>query len=139
MPSIRKTGSYKIKTQTSEKELDIRKDEVLISKSELWLKLADRVDIKEYKQIAECYAANTLAGKEVFMLPQCTEKLYTVTELANMLSVTPQKLGRVISQLQLRTDEYSKQFFDKSRYSNKEVVTYRYNEKAKKALEEYFA
>lgn len=60
--------------QLEEKKLALEEKKFLY---ESWLKLSSLTDIPEYKQISQSYAANTLADKEVFALPQVTEKTYT--------------------------------------------------------------
>lgn len=128
LPSIRKTGSYSVKTNSE--EFSIKRDEVQIEKSKLWLQLADRVDIPEYKKIAESYAFNTLAGKNILPLPEMKQKTYSATEIANILGITAQKVGRLANANNLKTAKYGKLFLDKSPYSLKEVETFRYYENA---------
>ena len=98
--------------------------------AKLWLELANRTDIKEYKQIAESYAGNVLAEKEVFALPQVEKKTYSATEIAKILNVSAKKIGALANKYNLKTEQFGKWFYDKSRYSNKEVETFRYYENA---------
>lgn len=98
--------------------------------AKLWLELASRTDIKEYKQIAESYAGNVLAEKEVFALPQVEQKTYSATEIAKMLNVSAKKIGALANKYNLKTEQFGKWFYDKSRYSSKEVETFRYYENA---------
>lgn len=98
--------------------------------AKLWLELANRTDIKEYKQIAESYAGNVLAEKEVFALPQVEQKTYSATEIAKMLNVSSKKIGALANKYNLKTEKFGKWFYDKSRYSSKEVETFRYYENA---------
>ena len=98
--------------------------------AKLWLELASRTDIKEYKQIAESYAGNVLAEKEVFALPQVEQKTYSATEIAKMLNVSSKKIGALANKYNLKTEKFGKWFYDKSRYSSKEVETFRYYENA---------
>lgn len=121
-------------------ELFIRKEEVSIRKSELWMKLADRANIPEFKQIADTYAANTLAGKEVIALPEVNKKTFSATEIGNLLGVSANKIGKLSKQLGMKIPEYGKFFYDKARGCNKQVETFRYYENAidvfTKALQE---
>lgn len=98
--------------------------------AKLWLELASRTDIKEYKQIAESYAGNVLAEKEVFALPQVEKKTYSATEIAKILNVSAKKIGALANKYNLKTEQFGKWFYDKSRYSSKEVETFRYYENA---------
>lgn len=117
-------------SSVDKKILDCKYDEVQMEKSKLWLELADKVDIKEYKQMAKSYAFNTLAGSNVLPLPEVKELTYSATEIGEIFGVSKNKIGSLANKHNLKTDEYGKYFYDKSRYSNKEVQTFRYNRKA---------
>lgn len=117
-------------SNVDKKILDCKYDEVQMEKSKLWLELADKVDIKEYKQMAKSYAFNTLAGSNVLPLPEVKELTYSATEIGEIFGVSKNKIGSLANKHNLKTDEYGKYFYDKSRYSNKEVQTFRYNRKA---------
>ncbi len=120
------------------KPIDIAKEQrakaMLINartkQSELWLKLASKTNIPEYRQIAESYAANTLAGREVFALPVVSQKTFSATEVGKILGVSANKIGRIASQNNLKTEQFGKYFYDKSANSSKEVETFRYYENA---------
>lgn len=140
LPSIRKTGTYAVRkepTQFEIDELEFKKQDLIAHKVELWMKLADRSNIPEFKQVADIYAANTLAGKEVVTLPVVEKKTYSATEIADILGISANKVGKIANQHDLKTSEYGKWFYDKSKYSNKEVETFRYYDKAIDALKMY--
>lgn len=59
------------------------------------MRLADRSNIPEFKQIADIYAANTLVGKEVVALPVVEKKTYSVTEIADILGISANKVGKI--------------------------------------------
>ena len=59
-----------------------------------------------------------------------SEKTYSATDIADMFGVSAQKIGKIANANGMKTSEYGKFYKDKSRYSNKEVDTFRYNEKA---------
>lgn len=120
----------KVVSTMSPEELKYKQEALLVHKSELWMKLADRANITEYKQIADSYAANTLAGKEVFALPEVNEKTYSATEIGEILGVTANKIGRVAKDNNLKTSEYGKLFYDKAKNCSKQVETFRYYGKA---------
>lgn len=97
----------------------------------LWLKLADRVDIPEYKQICASYASGELAGREVIPLPKSEQHYYSATEMGEMLGgIDKARVGKLANTHRLKTEEYGKWFHDKSPYSAKEVDTFKYNDKA---------
>lgn len=123
LPSIRKTGSYKIEQKKdSEAELLNAKARV----AELWIKLGDRTNIPEYRQITDSYASLALAGKPVLPLPEVKEKTYSAGEIGKILGVSANKIGRLANEFNLKTEKYGKYFYDKSQYSNKEVESFRY-------------
>ena len=80
--------------------------------------------------MAKSYAFNTLAGSNVLPLPEVKELTYSATEVGKIFGVSKNKIGSLANKHNLKTDEYGKYFYDKSRYSNKEVQTFRYNRKA---------
>ena len=63
-------------------------------------------------------------------------KTYTATEIANAFGTTAQRIGKLANENGLKTDEYGITVMDKSRYSSKEVPTFRYNEKGKAKIKE---
>lgn len=117
--------------QLEEKKLALEEKKFLY---ESWLKLSSLTDIPEYKQISQSYAANTLADKEVFALPQVTEKTYTATEVGEMLGISANKVGKLAKANNLKTDPYGKWFYDKSKYSGKQVESFRYNQAGVEAI-----
>lgn len=132
LPSIRKTGDYSVK----QGKADPRKDREAEAKlnnsrarlSSLWLKIADHVQVPEYKGICASYASAALAGHEVLPLPDCTEHLYTAAEVGELLGrISGNQIGRTANQNHLKTSEYGKPVWDKSPYSNKQVESFRYN------------
>lgn len=120
----------KVVTTIAPQELELRLKEANSEQAKLWMKLADRANIIEYKQIADSYAANTLAGKEVFALPEVNEKTYSATEIGELLGVTANKIGRLAKDNNLKTSEYGKLFYDKAKGCSKQVETFRYYGKA---------
>lgn len=129
LPSIRKTGGYHVPTVDPE-QLSLMKLNAKARVAEIWLAISGNTQNQTYKDICNTYAANTLAEKEVFALPAVTEKTYTATEIGKLLGVSASKIGRLANTHGLKTSEYGKYFYDKSKYSNKEVETFRYFKKA---------
>lgn len=94
------------------------------------MKLAERTQIPEYKQVCCSYASTIIAGKPIIPLPEVNKKTYSATEIGDMLGVTSNRIGILANQNNMKTEEYGKKFYDKSRYSNKEVETFRYYDNA---------
>lgn len=142
LPSIRKTGNYSVAPEPTEYEKQNTEISLLNAKArvaELWMRLGDRTSIPEYRQITDSYASLVLAGKPVLPLPEVNQKTYSATEIADMLGVTPQKIGRLSNANNLKTKEYGKWFYDKSQHSTKEVETFRYFDSAIPVFKELLA
>lgn len=77
-----------------------------------------------------------MTGEFLLPLPKLDRKTYSATEIAGQLGITPNKVGILANRLGLKTDEYGALFNDKSKYSNKEVQTFRYYENVIQRLEE---
>lgn len=135
LPSIRKTGSYTVKESEAQKQ---RATTMLMNartrQAGLWLKIAQNTGVTEYKEICNAYAANTLADKEVFALPQVEQKTYTATEVGERLGISAHRVGTIAKQNNLKAEHYGKWFYDKSKYSAKQVETFRYNEAGVEAI-----
>jgi len=80
-------------------------------------------------------ALEVLTDKDTNYRPQI-EKTYTATEIANELGITANKVGRIANKHKLKTEEYGIEVLDKSRHSNKQVPSFRYNEKGRQKIKE---
>ena len=135
LPTLRRTGTYSAnpeKKALAEAKLNNSRARV----SSVWLKLAQQVDVPEYKLICASYASNVLAGREVIPLPAAEEKLYSAGEVGEMLGVSGQRIGKTANRHGLKTPEYGKLVWDKSPYSPKQVQTFMYNHQAIEKLKE---
>lgn len=94
-----------------------------------WRKLAEFNPVPEYQQICAHYASSALAGKPVLPLPETKEHTYTAEEVGKMLGVSGNKIGRIANENHLKTPEYGVEVWDKSRFSQKQVPAWRYNQK----------
>lgn len=70
-------------------------------------------------------------------LPQ-VEQTWSATEIAAELGVSAMAIGKKANALNLKTEEYGIWVLDKSRYSNKEVKSFRYNQRGREVLENAF-
>lgn len=66
-------------------------------------------------------------------LPE-VEKTYSATEVGNAYGISANKVGKIANAHGLKTEEYGVFVMDKSRYSSKNVTSFRYNEKGKNAV-----
>lgn len=129
--SIRKGENKLIKTSEYQKlTAEAKLNNSRARMANILMKLADKTDIKEYKQVCCSYASTIIAGKPLLPLPKVNKRTYSATEIANILGVTANKIGILANRNNLKTEQYGKMFYDKSRYSNKEVETFRYYDEA---------
>ncbi|WP_258576174.1 hypothetical protein [Candidatus Pantoea persica] len=73
---------------------------------------------------------NPIAGHEVIPVPVLEKKHYTATQIGKIFNVSANKIGRIANDNNMKTEEYGEYYLDKSRYSNKQVEAFRYNDKA---------
>ncbi|EFR9853000.1 Rha family transcriptional regulator [Salmonella enterica] len=86
------------------------------------------------KQTAMARAVNDAAGIELLPLPKVEEHLHTAGDIAEMLGVSPQKIGRLANKHELKTEQYGMYVWDKAKHSDKQVEAFRYNAEGVKAL-----
>jgi phage anti-repressor protein len=78
-------------------------------------------------------------GRRLIPLPVIEQKFYTATELAEEFGVSAQKVGRIATAFGLKNEECGEYRLSKSKYSNKQVEQFYYNEKGRQALAMLFA
>ena len=99
----------------------------------MYLKLANIDTVSpEYKNILVAKSVEVLTGQPLLPLPKSEQKTYSASDIGKMFGVSAQKVGSVAKANGMKTDEYGSWYHDKSPYSNKEVDTFRYNDKAVK-------
>ena len=81
---------------------------------------------KEYVQVLQSKATEIVTGEKLLPLPVVERKTYSATEIGKELGISANKVGIIANKHNLKTNEYGSLFHDKSRYSNKEVETFRY-------------
>lgn len=129
--SLRKGENIIIKTSEYQKlTAEAKLNNSRARMASVLMKIAERTQIPEYKQVCCSYASAVIAGKPIIPLPEVNKKTYTATEIGSMLGVSANRIGTIANRNNLKTDEYGKKFYDKSRYSNKEVETFRYYDNA---------
>lgn len=86
------------------------------------------------KQTAMARAVNDAAGIELLPLPKVEVHLHTAGDIAEMLGVSPQKIGRLANKHDLKTEQYGMYVWDKAKHSDKQVEAFRYNTEGVEAL-----
>ena len=144
LPSIRKTGAYAVDSKSAEfKARELRVREMNAQARLLNAETRRLIALQNEKGLSKV-AVDTLAVKAIERitgndlgdaLPR-TEKTYSASEVGNALGITAAKVGRLANAHGLKTEEYGITVMDKSRYSAKEVTSFRYNEKGKARIAE---
>ena len=131
LPSIRKTGSYsskkKVDPAIKEKEIEARLKNAKAREANVLLKIASNPNLsKEYVQVLQSKATEIITGEAILPLPIAERKTYSAEEIGKQLGISGNKVGRMANKYNLKTDEYGKYYHDKSKYSSKEVESFRY-------------
>lgn len=148
LPSIRKTGTYSTKSK-DESEIKYMNAQARLKnartrEAKIYLELADKVSqsgIPEFAQVMYSKTTELLSGEVLIPLPKIEKKTYSATEIGKILGVSANKVGSLANAYNLKTDEYGIKVWDKAKYSNKQVTTFRYYENVipiiKKALSSF--
>jgi Rha family phage regulatory protein len=112
-----------------QKEIEARYNNSLARKAAVLLKIANSPDVNpRYRQVLQAQASEIVAGRQLLPLPEAEQRTYTAEEIGKMLGVSANMVGRLAKQHNLKTEQYGKWYHDKSKYSCKEVETFRYYE-----------
>lgn len=129
IPSIRKTGSYSVKQDIKAKEVEARLNNSRARVASTFLKVAQMTDISEYKHICQQKAAEVLSGVPLLPMQAINENTLSADEVGKELGISGNMVGRIANQHNLKTAEYGKYFYDKSRHCQKQVESFRYYRK----------
>ena len=130
LPSMRKTGGYN--SQVSEEYKQKRLEAMMMNaKARL---------MKEQNRRIELMIKNPdFKPSEYGIDVPVISKVYTATQVGEMFGVSANKIGRIATANNLKTEEYGEWFKDKAKYADKEVPSFRYNEKGIEKLRELLA
>ena len=126
LPAIRKTGSYHKPDAAQAKRIDAMDRDSRTRAAKLLLKIAERVEIPEYKAVCQAKAAEMVAGEMVIPLPVVERRTYSAKEIGARLGISANRVGKLANLYRLKTPTYGKLFYSKSEYSPKQVETWRY-------------
>ena len=144
LPAIRKTGAYAVDSKAAEiKMRELRVKEMnaqarLLNAETRRLKIlqAERGLSQVAIDTAAVKAAEEITGQDLGDYLPKTGKTYSASEVGNALGISANKVGKIANAYGLKTEEYGVFVMDKSRYSSKEVTSFRYNEKGKAKIRE---
>lgn len=129
LPAIRKTGSYSVNQDIKAKEVEARLNNSRARVASTFLKVAQMTDLLEYKHICQQKAAEVLSGVPLLPMQAINENTLSADEVGKELGISGNMVGRIANQHNLKTAEYGKYFYDKSRHCQKQVETFRYYRK----------
>ncbi|EOA5254988.1 hypothetical protein ACH4E2_004932, partial [Escherichia coli] len=140
-PALMETGTYSLKQEKSTPSNGLpeyRKAKALKMEMEVISSVLDRLPHlgDKAKQAAYASVINRSAGFNVIPLPVLDEHHYSATEVGKQFGVTANKIGRIANTYMLKTEQYGKWFIDKSPYSDKQVESFRYNNRGVRKIEE---
>lgn len=92
----------------------------------LLLKIADRCKIGEYVQVLHSKATEILTGQALIPLPEAPERTYSAQDIGKLFGISKQMVGRLANAHDLKTAQFGKLFYDKAKYSDKQVESWRY-------------
>lgn len=134
LPSIRKTGGYNasVSDEYKAKRLEIM---AMNAKARIM-----REQNKRLESLIKSGKAENLSLTAMLQLadtePPRTENTYTASQVAEMLGVSANKIGRIANANGLKCDEYGITVLDKAKNADKQVQSFRYNEKGVEKLKE---
>lgn len=82
------------------------------------------------KQALLSEASEVAFGQRLIPLPRVVEHLRLAGEVGAMFGVTPNKIGRLANQNDMKTPEYGEYRLSKSKHSDRQVETFYYNQAA---------
>lgn len=132
--TLLREGNVSVKkvTDIQNKRLEIMEMNAKTRAAKQLTKLAEMAKTEKMKEIVISLGVNLIVGKNAIPLPvaEIQEKTYTAGEIGEKLGVSGNRIGKIANMNNLKTAEFGEWVHDKSRYSNKEVRTFRYYERA---------
>lgn len=110
--------------------------ELTLRESELYFKYASAFNNEKYRETMLVLGANKLNGSEILPLPEITKKSYSAAELSQIImnkcgiQISAKRIGKITNDNNLKSEKYGYWAYDKSKYSNKQVESFRYYENA---------
>lgn len=148
LKSLRK-GEVKIIKPSSEqvelieikkKNADARLRNAKVREAKFLLEVVDKYKNVLAEQSVELLTINAIEvinGKNTLDRPKLPErKYYTATEIGKELGISANRVGKIANTNNLKIDEYGMFVLDKSKYSEHQEPTFRYNEKGKCKIKE---
>ena len=142
LKSIRKHGYYSVRDDETKAKLMRAHAMELNAQTRAFNSLMKSIDNKHLSPIAaevfRLKALESTFGVNVNPYLPETEKTYNATEVGKMLNISANMVGRIANTYGLKTAEYGIFKLDKSRYSNKEMENFNYNQKGVEKIRQIY-
>lgn len=132
-----KTVSYKPMSEAQKRNIEIRERYSKVKMAEALKSLIPLAKSETYKEILVAESAKVLTGKELLPPIEMKEKTLTAKEMADILGITPNRVGKIANKYNLKNETNGCWIHDKAKYCNKEVQNFRYYEKAVNEFKKY--
>ena len=86
-------------------------------------------------ELLQINALEALTDKDIDYRPP-VEKTYSATDIGEELGISANMVGRIANKHKLKTEENGIEVLNKSKHSNKQVPSFRYNEKGRQKIKE---
>ena len=124
--------------ETKKKNAEARLKNAKIKEANFLLDVADKYKDILSAQSVELITINAIEkinGKNTVQRPKLlNERYYSAGEIGKEVGLTGNMIGRIANNNNVKTDEYGINVLDKSRSSDKQVPTFKYNEKGRKRI-----
>lgn len=132
-----KTVTYKPMTEAQKRNIEIRERYSKVKMAEALKSLIPLANNQTYKDILVAESAKVLTGKELLPPVEMKERTLTAKEIADILGITANKVGKIANKFNLKNENNGCWFHEKAKYCNKEVPNFRYYEKAIDEFKKY--
>ena len=126
--------------EIKKKNADARLRNAKVREAKFLLEAVDKYKNVLAEQSVELLTINALEiinGKDTLPRPKLPEnKYYTATQIGKELGISANRVGKIANSGNLKIDEYGIFVLDKSKYSEHQAPTFRYNEKGKEKIKE---
>lgn len=132
-----KAVTYKPMSEAQKRNIEIRERYSKVKMAEALKSLIPLAKSETYKDILVAESAKVLTGKELLPPIEMKERTLTAKEMADILGITPNRVGIIANKFNLKTESNGCWIHDKAKYCNKEVPNFRYYEKAIDEFKKY--
>lgn len=146
VPNIMHTGSYSTDNRANREVSEFQWQQLNLERAKFLQHIIDAPPFpltNESKAVIQHEAFKLVTGHEYLaMLPECTEKWYTATDIGEHFGISANMVGRIAKKYGIKapegeSNEYGRWIFSKSRHSSREVPSFIYSEAGFEWFEDY--